>query len=495
MEKSIIIIGAGMGGLAAGIYAQLNGYRSRIFEMHSLPGGQCASWKRQGYTFDVCIHHLMGCAPGTRINGLWRELGAMPRNLVYTRECVSVASPEGRLFNDYYDLELLEQHLASLAPQDSGAVKEYIGGIKAFARGDAWGALMVGTTWDKLRMAPALLANFQRFKPSMQQFADRFQDPLLRRAFPLLEYSYPDMPLFLHLAKHAYGYQRDIAWPVGGAAAFVRSIEQRYRELGGEAHYQQKVAKILTEHGRAVGVRLEDGSEHRADIVISNADGRKTIMNMLDGRYADKRIRQYCADPPDETNWAVHVFLGVSRDLSNEPSALVLLLDQPVKIADHVYKSLEMQIYGFDGTMASAGKGVIKVELVSTYSYWKKLYSDRSAYEEEKARTAEAVIGLLEKHFPGIRSQIEVVDVPTLMTWERYMGGTHGFVTLPNKKFNMLGSLLGQGLETRLPGLDNFYLAGYWATSVGALFANAMSGKTVVRAICKRDGKAFTAVP
>ncbi|MGD0153911.1 MAG: NAD(P)/FAD-dependent oxidoreductase, partial [Thermacetogeniaceae bacterium] len=83
-----------------------------------------------------------------------------------------------------------------------------------------------------------------------------FQDPLLRRAFPLLEYSYPDMPLFLHLAKHAYGYQRDIAWPVGGAAAFVRSIEQRYRELGGEAHYQQKVAKILTEHGRAVGVRL-----------------------------------------------------------------------------------------------------------------------------------------------------------------------------------------------------------------------------------------------
>jgi phytoene dehydrogenase-like protein len=192
--KSIIIIGAGMGGLAAGIYAQLNGYRSEIFEMHSRPGGQCASWQRQGYTFDVCIHHLMGCAPGTRINSLWREIGAMPRSLARTRECVSVASPDGRLFNDYYDLDLLEQHLLSLAPQDAGVVREYINGIRAFARSDVWGASMLGTTLDKLRMAPVMIANYQRLKPTLQQFASRFQDPFLKRAFPLLEYSWPNTP-------------------------------------------------------------------------------------------------------------------------------------------------------------------------------------------------------------------------------------------------------------------------------------------------------------
>ncbi|CAG0966401.1 4,4'-diapophytoene desaturase (4,4'-diapolycopene-forming) [Methanosarcinales archaeon] len=72
MQKSIIIIGAGMGGLASGIFGQLNGYRTQIFEMHSIPGGQCTSWKRKGYTFDVCIHHLFGCGPGTKINGLWK---------------------------------------------------------------------------------------------------------------------------------------------------------------------------------------------------------------------------------------------------------------------------------------------------------------------------------------------------------------------------------------------------------------------------------------
>lgn len=47
-KKSIIIIGAGMGGLVAGVYGQLNGFTTRIFEMHSKPGGQCAAWRRSG---------------------------------------------------------------------------------------------------------------------------------------------------------------------------------------------------------------------------------------------------------------------------------------------------------------------------------------------------------------------------------------------------------------------------------------------------------------
>jgi phytoene dehydrogenase-like protein len=55
-NNSIIIIGAGFAGLAAGIYARMNGYDTRIFEMHKQPGGLCTSWKRGGYTFDGCIH-------------------------------------------------------------------------------------------------------------------------------------------------------------------------------------------------------------------------------------------------------------------------------------------------------------------------------------------------------------------------------------------------------------------------------------------------------
>ncbi len=492
MQKSIIIIGAGMGGLASGIFGQLNGYRTQIFEMHTIPGGQCTSWKRKGYTFDVCIHHLFGASPGTKINGLWKELGAMPRELVYTKDCVSVVSPEGTMFHDFYDIEALEHHLTELSPADTGVMKDYVNAIRTSARKGLWDGLMLGSTGDVIKKLPAMLPLLPYFRLTMQQFAERFSNPFLKKAFPLLEYSIPLAPFFLHLAKHAYGFNKDIAWPVGGSSAFARSIEKRYKELGGEVHYRQKVEKILVENNKAVGVRLSDGSEHRADYVISDADGRKTIMQMLDGKYIDERIRAICAEPPDETNWAVHVFLGVNRDLSKEPSALVMLLDKPVIIAGHENKSLEMQIYGFDKTMAPEGKGVIKVELISTYSYWKKLYADRALYDEGKQKVAETVIGILENHFPGIKGQVEEIDVPTLMTWERYMGGTHGFANMPNKKLDIISSFLGRGLERNLPGLSNFYFVGAWATSTGALFSNANSGKKVIKAICSVDGKRFT---
>jgi phytoene dehydrogenase-like protein len=120
MAKSIIIIGAGMGGLAAGIYGQINGYETRIFEMHTKPGGQCASWKRKGYTFDACIHHFFGCKPGSSLYRLWHELGAMPREMVALEDCTAVASPDGKMFVDYYDPREAERRLAQALPRIKG---------------------------------------------------------------------------------------------------------------------------------------------------------------------------------------------------------------------------------------------------------------------------------------------------------------------------------------------------------------------------------------
>jgi len=66
---------------------------------------------------------------------------------------------------------------------------------------------------------------------------------------------------------------------------------------------------------------LEDGTEEYADIIISNADGRKTLLELLGGRFMNRKLEAYCGDPEDETNWAVHVFLGVDRDLSYDGRA------------------------------------------------------------------------------------------------------------------------------------------------------------------------------
>jgi phytoene dehydrogenase-like protein len=495
MAGSIIIIGAGMGGLAAGIYGRMNGFDTKIFEMNSLPGGQCCSWKRAGFTFDGCIHHLFGCAPGSKIYGLWQELGAMPRELVRTEECASVASPDGRLLRDYYDLEKLESHLKDLAPEDAPAIESYIQGCKAFVGHDFLGDMMLGTMAERTKALAGMAARLKWLTPTMEKFGRRFKDPFLRRAFPLLIYSAPSVPLFIHLVRHAYGVADGVRWPVGGALRFALSIEKRYKALGGEVAYNSRVEKIMAENGRAVGVKLADGSEHRADVVISDADGRKTIMEMLDGRFGDAKVRKACGEAPDSTAWSVHVFLGVKRDLSAEPSSLVMLLDDPVEIAGHQCESLEMQIYGFDRTMAPEGKGVIKAELFSDYSYWKRFAADRSGYEAEKARTAERTIGVLERRFPGLRAQVETIDVPTQLTWERYMGGTHGFANMPAKKSSIWAGLRGAGGDLTLPGLDRFYFVGVWASMAGSLFGNALSGRLAIQALCKRLKTPFKVLP
>lgn len=485
MEKSIIIIGAGLGGLSAGIYGQRNGFHTRIYEMGMHPGGQCASWQRSGYTFDCCIHHLMGCSPKSKLNRIWTEIGAMPAKMVYPKECVSAVSPNGKMFLDYYDPQKLEEELCGISPQDKAIIHEYAEAIRVFSKHDLMGDLMLSGIPGVLKNLPLLLRNMKWLKTSMKDFANRFSDPFLKQAFPLLVYSAPDMPMLMHLIRHACGMNGDIAWPEGASRAFIGGIEKKYITLGGSIHYGQRAVKILVKNNKAVGIRLEDGTEEFADYVISDADGRKTLLEMLDGKFMDNRLRSYCREPADETNWAVHVFLGVNRDLSEEPSSLIQLLSEPVTITGHELSSLEMQIYGFDPSMAPKGKGVIKAELVSSYSYWKKLAENRADYEAEKQKVTKQVVAILEKHFPGITNQIEVTDVPTLLTWEHFMGGTHGFCNGPSKNFG-LGSFLHTSGNT-VPGLENFYFAGVWATSMGATFMNALSGKKAVEAICKKE--------
>jgi phytoene dehydrogenase-like protein len=489
---SIIIIGSGMGGLATGIYGQLNGFDTTIFEAHHQSGGQCTSWKRKGYVFDGCIHYFGGGYDQTGVNAFWREVGALPCEMVRTETCVSAVFPDGTWIHDYYDLEKLASHLKQLSPADAVTIDEYIDGIKRFGKNDLSGMMYFGSFWRKLSSVPVLLGLLKYFRYTLGTFGNRFTHPYLQKAFPLLHSSVPGIPLFMHLLKHVDGFNDGHVWPRGGSLTVSKNMAAHYVQLGGTIHYHKRVVKILTDNNQAYGVELEDGTQHTADFVVSNADGRKTIMHMLSGQYINEKLSKYCEiDPDKESPFAVQVFLGVKRDLSSYPSSFIMFLDEPTVIAGHTCDQLDMQIYGFDTSMAPAGKGVIKVGLFSRPSYFSRLLDDKIAYQTEKDKIAEQVITLLGKQFPGLREDIEVIDVATLHTWERFMGGTEGHNNFPNKGFSYLGDVLGLDQRYTLPGLKNFFLAGQWVTSAGALFLNALSGKTVVQKICKQCGVKF----
>ena len=135
MQESIIIIGAGIAGLSPGCYGQMNGYRTQIFELHDKPGGLCTSWKRKGYTFDGCIHWLVGSGPGSSFHRVWEELGAVQgRRMVNHEEFERVEGTGGKALVIYTDVDQLEQHMQELSPADAGVIKEFAGAVRLFTR-------------------------------------------------------------------------------------------------------------------------------------------------------------------------------------------------------------------------------------------------------------------------------------------------------------------------------------------------------------------------
>ena len=65
-KKKVIVVGGGIAGLSAGIYALKAGFDAEIYEKNPVAGGECMGWNRQGYHIDNCIH-----SPGLSLKGPW----------------------------------------------------------------------------------------------------------------------------------------------------------------------------------------------------------------------------------------------------------------------------------------------------------------------------------------------------------------------------------------------------------------------------------------
>jgi len=496
-EKSIIIIGAGLAGLSAGCYARMNGYRTQIFELHNIPGGLCTSWKRKRYTIDGCIHWLIGSRTGG-FNQFYKELGAIQgRQIFDNEEFLRIEGDDRKTLIVYTDIDRLEKHMKVLSPADAGIIEEFCNAVRILTLHDSptQKPMELMGLLDMLKMLKMMrwVKTIRKYsKITIQDFATRFKDPFLRKAIPFTFEDLPNVTVAALMITLAELHRKNAGIPGGGSLEFARGIEKRYIGLGGEILYKSRVEKILVENDRAVGIRLEDGTEHRADMVISAADGRTTIFDMLEGKYLNDKIRNYYDKWPVYEPF-IQISLGVARDFSNEPHRVIIPFEEPIKIDDKIRSWATLRHYCYDSGMAPSGKSVVVVSfLFVSYEYWKKHYEDRNRYKAEKQSLADAVINQLEKRFPGIKGEIEVVDVATPVTYERYTGNWQGsymgWMETPETT--------GKPMSRTLPGLGSFYMAGQWVYMGGGVPGAIMSGRHLIQIICKQDKKRFkTTIP
>lgn len=494
--KTIAIIGGGIAGLAAGCCAQMNGYRSTIFELHDLPGGLCTAWKRKGFTFDGCIHYLYGSGPGQPFHQLWQELGAaQSQPFIDHDEFLRIVGPDGRTLVVYCDPERLAEHMKQLSPADAALIDALAQGVRRLTRFDlsrlsATPRSLLGPS-EGLDIARAMLpfvGPLLRWgNLSAQEFGARFRDPFLRRAVPLM-FNWPEIPMLAGLAQLASMYTRNAGFPAGGSLAFAQAIERRYRALGGEIRYLAQVEQIIVRSGRAAGVRLYNDEEYAADYVISAADGYKTIFGMLGGAYTTPALRRrYDGRLPVYS--MVQVSLGVERDFSAEPHWTTYLLEEAPVIAGAPQPTLGLKHYCFDPSLAPPGQSALIVMLPSPYHYWQRIYG-RRLYKSEQEQVADQVLAALEQRYPGLGAQVAEVDVATPVSYERYTGNWHGS-TCGWLLTKQTMRLMLRGVPKRLPGLANFFMAGQWVEPGGSVPLAALSGRNAVQLVCHQDGRPF----
>lgn len=504
MEKKAIIIGAGMAGLSTGVHLQKNGYDTLILEAHSQPGGLVAAWRRGRYLFDGCLHWLPGCNRQSGFYEVNDELFGMAKldlvrhETIMDVECLDNIDPNGdRFFHMYADIDRLQAYMKAMSPADAGVIDWFAKLARVYAKYKFPPNLkppQLMTLSDKLGMVrylPLLIGMKRIAKYSVKDFAARFQHPFLREAFTRVCLG-QDYPISIIAVQVAFGHQQSSAYVLGGSATLVRAAEAKYLACGGELRCGTRVATIRVAEGKARGVKLQDGTEIAADIVVSAADGRWTLFTALEGRYLSPDLRDLYAEKKLAVFDAnVYVSLGLKRRLDGLSHQLVFVFDEPLTLCDgsrHCY--LAAHIVNYDPGFAPNGCTVINVMLsTKADQFWVDLRDrDRQAYLRAKEQAKDFVVDVLERKIGGIREHIEEWDVATPATFIRYTGNWRGSIQgwMPGKDFPA-----AKPPRRELPGLRDFYMVGQWTEPGGGITPAIKTGRDIAWMICVRDGKRF----
>jgi phytoene dehydrogenase-like protein len=478
-QRRLVIIGGGIAGLCAGVYARKKGFDTEILEMHSIAGGLATAWKRKGYTFENCVHWLVGSKKGGDLNDMWREVFDIDKLEFYNSNIQSVIEHDGKRITFYCDNDALEKELLSKAPEDKEAILEFMRDIRKLTN---FRFPMANDFLRKIvlliKAIPCLPVLSKASKITIGDYGKRFKNPMLRACF---QGSLSDLSLIAILFSFAWRNGGNGGYPLGGSLRMIGLIEENYRKLGGSIRFNSRVKRINVRDGRATGVELESGEFIDADLIISAADAYSTLFEMIGEQYIDAKTKLRFKTMKAFPSY-VMVSFGVAREFIGEPETLSIKLDNPIRIDDKTDIDVVLyRIYSFDPNFAPKGKTAI-VSFIPTYNYeyWTQLRKTSHAdYKSEKQRIAGNIISVFEKCYPGIKEKIEIIDVATPATVLRYTnnwkGSMEGWLITPETG--------AKQLPCTIPGICNFYMAGQWISPGGGLPSGLMTARSVINRI------------
>ena len=412
MSYDVVIIGAGMSGLAAGIRLAYFDKKVCIVERHEIYGGLNSFYTLDGRAFDVGLHAVTNFAPPSDrrapLNKLLRQLRLTREDFALHPQLGSaVRFPEYTLrFNNH--IELLISQVADHFPAQADHFLQLIEDIRSY---------------DDTRL-DAPLGSAREF------IARRLTDAMLADMLlcPLTFYGSAtehdmDVTQFVILFKSIF--LEGMARPREGVRRIIRTLVKKYRACGGKFRLKCGVDRIIHDETRVTQLLLSTGETITADDVLSSA-GFVETMNMCQptlrtaqpakpGRLSFVESISILDTPPAE--------LGID-------TAIIFFNDDPT----YTYARPDGLVDTASGVICCPNNyeghedmvGTIRLTSLANYDRWVEL--DEEAYRQAKRDCHERIVERVVSFLPDFRSHVVYTDMFTPRTITKFTGHLCGAV-------------------------------------------------------------------
>jgi all-trans-retinol 13,14-reductase len=497
-----IVIGSGIGGLAAAaLLSKHGGRRVLVLERHYTAGGYTHAFRRPGYQWDVGVHYVGEAHnPASQLRALFDHLSDgqlewQPMPDVYDRVIMG-----GNTFEFPSGRERLREQLKRYFPKEASATDRYIDAAistqkavdlyfaeKAIPRPLARlaGSLMRARF---LRGACRTTLDVLRGFTSNQDWIGLVTAQWGNYGLPPAQSSFG-----IHAVVAAH-YFDGASYPMGGAGRIAQTIAPVIEQGGGQVVVSAEVAEIIIKSGKAVGVRMADGREFRSSIVISDAGARNTFERLV--RVEQPLRSELRRIPPSMAHLSLYVGVKQSAAELGLNGTNLWVHPTPDHDADFArFVKDSSAPFGLlfisfpsakdpDFERKYPGRATLEVVTLAPYDWFARWEGSRwkhrgEDYETFKKELATRLQSELERLVPAVAGKVDHTELSTPLTTRHFMnyerGEAYGLAATPERFRSR--SLTP---HTSVPGL---YLTGQDVAMLGvggALFGGVTTASAVL---------------
>lgn len=463
------------------MYLLNSGFDVNIYEKNNVAGGFCTAWQRNGVIIDGCLHWLIGTHRDSGIGRIWREIGGIKDGDIVKLDSFFKVFYENETLTFYNDFDKLERELfrVCVCDKDKDEIARFMDVLRYLGMFEIPSDIPPELNTEQLKPNLAFARKTISFMTrTLGEYAQMFETPIIRYALTNAPVNKRFCVLyFAETLSNLCSGNADL--PRGGSSVAMRNVTERFKALGGKLITGAPVSEIIVENGKAKGIRLESGQIVYGDYTVAACDIHHTYEKLLGNKYSPNA---FFDDNSDKEKYSTYSYIV---------AAFKTNMDLRARNVSEIYKTekfdlsgkecdvLSVRHYAYDESFTNDGYTVLQVFVDTDAADYKRISAmSNSEYAEFKRRTGETLKRQLEKYY-GVNGDVELIDVVTPRTYERYLNSYQGsFMSFP------LGAKMPQQLYARkVDGIDRLYISNQWLMAPGGTPIAVISGKFAAQLI------------